>query len=378
MAHPLGILTPMKRAIAIRLDPTTLQSEKLAALQLTFAAACNVVAPLALEHRCTNRVKLHHLVYFAVRERFACLGAQMACNAIARIAQGLKAHRANGREWATIAFHANTAVHFDARTFRLGEHCVSLFTMEGRERVAMRLGTFQRTYLKRGAVKEADLLIRRGVWYLHVVLDVPESDASTGSNVLGVDLGENVTAATSGGTLNGGGALRDRRDRFLALRTRLQRNGSQSAKQLLARVSGRESRHVRHVNHEISARVVAEAARGGCGTIVLENLTNIRSRINVGKRMRTRLHRWSWRQLQSFIEYKAAALGIAVRYVDPAYTSRTCSICGELGKRSRHRFSCTPCGVFAHSDRNAARNLAKIGARTLAPTGDVMRPHVAG
>jgi len=283
MAHPASILTLMKRAIAIRLDAANLQSKKLAALQSTFAAACNVVAPLALEHRCTNRVKLHHLVYYAVRERFPGLGAQMACNAIARIAHGLKAHRANGREWAAIAFRANTAVHFDARTFRLGQHCVSLFTMEGRERVAMRLGSFQRAYLKRGEVKEADLLVRRGVWYLHVVLDVPESDASIGSDVLGVDLGENVTAATSGGTLNGGGALRDKRDRFLALCARLQRNGSQSAKQLLARVSGRESRHVRHVNHEISANIVAEAAGSGCRMVVLENLTNIRSRIKTGK-----------------------------------------------------------------------------------------------
>jgi putative transposase len=146
---------------------------------------------------------------------------------------------------------------------------------------------------------------------------------------------------------------------------------------LVARASGRESRYVRHVNHEISARIDAEAVRGSCGAIILENLTNIRSRIKGRKRMRTRLHRWSWRQLQTFVEYKAAAVGIAVSYVDPAYTSQTCSACGEVGNRSRHRFSCTMCGIFAHSDRNAARNLAKIGARALAPTGDTMRPYVA-
>ncbi|MHB8141531.1 MAG: transposase, partial [Vulcanimicrobiaceae bacterium] len=77
------------------------------------------------------------------------------------------------------------------------------------------------------------------------------------------------------------------------------------------------------------------------------------------------------------VEYKAADAGLALVYVDPAYTSQTCSVCGELGTRSRHRFSCKICGIFAHSDRNAARNLAKIGASALAPTGDVMRPHVA-
>ncbi len=35
--------------------------------------------------------------------------------------------------------------------------------------------------------------------------------------------------------------------------------------------------------------------------------TNILKRIKVGKRMRYRLHRWSWAQLQSFINYKAQA-----------------------------------------------------------------------
>jgi IS605 OrfB family transposase len=377
MAHPAGTLILMKRSIAIRLDATNLQTEKLAVLQSMFAAACNVVVPIALAHRCTNRFKLHHLAYYTVRERFPALGAQMACNAIKRVARSLKTHRANGQAWATIAFRANASVHFDARTFRMREHYVSLFTMEGRQQVTMRLGSFQRDRLKQGAVKEAELLVRRGVWYLHVALDVPESDALTGSGILGVDLGENVTAATSGGTLYGGGAVRNTRDRFLAFRGRLQCNGSQSARQLLGRVSGRESRHVRHVNHQISAHIVAEATSTGCGTIILENLTNIRSRIKMGKRMRTRLHRWSWRQLQTFIEYKAAAAGIGVWYVDPAYTSQTCSVCGGIGRRTRHRFSCTTCGIFAHSDRNAARNLAKIGARALAPTGEVMRPHVA-
>lgn len=109
----------------------------------------------------------------------------------------------------------------------------------------------------------------------------------------------------------------------------------------------------------------------------MENLTNIRNRIKMGKRMRTRLHRWAWRQLQIFVQYKAAGVGIAIVYVDPAYSSQTCSVCGRLGSRRRHRFSCKACAIFAHSDRNAARNIAKIGASALVPTGVVMRPHVA-
>lgn len=367
----------VKRTIAIRLLPASCQSDALAALQATFARACNTAAALAFEQRTVNRVRLHHLAYYGIRKRFPELGAQLACNAMAAVSQILKAHRANGRDWKPVRFRRDASVHLDARTYRLDGDRVSVFTMSGRERIAIRVGAFQRSHMERGTVKEAELVVRRGRWYLHVALDLREVAPLRGCAVLGVDLGENVTAATSGGRLYGGGKLRETRDRFLALRRRLQGNGSQSARQLLTRVSGPELRHVRHVNHEISSAVVREAVELDCGTIAMENLTNIRGRIKAGKRMRTRLHRWAWRQLQQFVAYKAQAVGIAVIYVDPAYTSQTCASCGNLGKRSKHRFSCSVCGIFAHSDRNAACNLAKIGATAVAATGAVIRPHVA-
>ncbi|MEJ5269858.1 MAG: transposase [Hydrogenophilus sp.] len=92
--------------------------------------------------------------------------------------------------------------------------------------------------------------------------------------------------------------------------------------------------------------------------------------------MRARLHRWAWRQLQTFIEYKAKACGIAVEYVEPAYTSQTCSSCGGLGQRSKHRFECPHCGLRAHSDLNASRNLARIGSGAPLPRAAVNTPNV--
>ena len=156
---------------------------------------------------------------------------------------------------------------------------------------------------------------------------------------------------------------------------RLQSNGSQSARQKLCQVSGKERRHVTHVNHETSKAIVQEAQEVGAGLIVLEDLTHIRSNIKARKRVRTRLHRWAFRQLQTFVEYKAKALGIDVLYVNPAYTSQTCSSCLELGKRERHLFTCT-CGFRAHADCNASRNLARIGKTAVLPRAAVSRPNV--
>ncbi|MDR0548281.1 MAG: transposase [Deltaproteobacteria bacterium] len=83
----------------------------------------------------------------------------------------------------------------------------------------------------------------------------------------------------------------------------------------------------------------------------------MRERIKAGKRARTRLHRWAFRELQGFILYTARAAGIEVVFVNPAYTSQTCSKCGAKGKRAQHRSVCPMCGLRAHADVNAGLNL---------------------
>src|SRR5262249_33054318 len=160
-------------------------------------------------------------------------------------------------------------------------------------------------------------------------------------------VGENNLAATSTGRIWGGGELRFERDQHLALRRRTQRNGSESARQLLRKVSGRERRHMRHVNHVASRQIVIEATSLGARAIAMEDLTRIRERIKAGTRVRARLHRWAFRQLQEFVAYKAAEFGIVTVFVNPAYSSKTCYQCGQIGLRVKHCFSCD-CGRRAH------------------------------
>jgi len=369
----------MQRTASIKLGLTVDQAKRLAALQVAYADACNQLVPLVVTHHCWNRVALHHLAYSRLRQETP-LGSQMTCNAIFTVCKAYKAQRARGwiRKDApapTLNFR-RASVHFDKRTYTLKGEALSLYTLAGRIIVRVILGEHQQQLLAAGTPTEAELIHRKGRWYFNLVITGEACPPRPSGPVLGVDVGENNLAATSTGKLFGGGRLRDKRDRHLSLRRRLQSNGSQSARQLLCKVSGREQRHVTHSNHETSKAIMQEALRIGATTIVMEDLTYIRARIKAGKRVRARLHRWAWRQLQRFVDYKAQAVGIRVIYVNPAYTSQTCSQCGQIGVRRRHQFVCS-CGILAHSDVNGARNIAKIAPSFSEATAAVNQPTVA-
>lgn len=349
----------MKRTISVRLEVTQEQSQQLLELQEAFLLACNQIVPLAVQHRCWNRVALHNLSYSKIREH-SRLGSQMVCNAIFAVCKAYSNKNILKEETVpVICFRKNRSVHFDRRTYTLKGDRLSLYTLNKRITVSMRMGAFQQHYFSMGSPKEAELLYKKGKWYFNLVLDLPDPTQTVKEGVLGVDLGENILAATSSGKLFGGGKIRYERDQYLAKRRRLQSNGSESAKQLLKRISGKEARRMKQINHEVSKKIVQEAVRQEAGTLVLEDLQNIRKRIKTGKRGRTRLHRWSFFQLQTMIEYKAKNLGLSVLYVNPAYSSQTCSLCGCLGVRQRHLFTCS-CGNRQHSDLNASRTLCRF------------------
>jgi IS605 OrfB family transposase len=369
----------MMRTASIRLDTSAEQSASLSALRAAYADACNRLVPLVCEHRLWNRVGLHQRAYGGLRAATP-LGSQMCCNAIFSVCKAYKALRELGRiqedtQVPVIRFN-RASVHFDKRTYTMKDECVSLYTLSGRITARLCLGNHQRRILESGQPKEAELVFRRGQWFFNLVVELIDARPVASGPIIGVHVGESTLAAHSLGKVFGGEQLRDRRDRYLALRHRLQSNGSQSAKQKLRQVSGRERRRVKHVNHETSKAVVQTAIEAGVATITMEDLTHIRGQIRAGMRIRPRLHRWAWRQLQNFVEYKAEAAGIEVAYVNPAYTSQTCSCCGALGTGVKHRFVCGHCGLRAHSDLNASRNLARIGRTAVLPRVTVNTPDV--
>lgn len=153
------------------------------------------------------------------------------------------------------------------------------------------------------------------------------------------------------------------------------RIGTKSAKRHLKKLSGKERRFHRDVNHCVSGRLVAKA-KGTGRAIALEDLKGIRNQTTVRRAQRSRHHTWTFRQLRSFIEYKAALSGVPVILVDPRGTSHICPECGhnEKGNRvSRNEFRCVRCGFAGPADHVAAINIAARAAvnQPMVACGDV-------
>ena len=134
----------------------------------------------------------------------------------------------------------------------------------------------------------------------------------------------------------------------------------------LEKLKGKERNWVHTQNHVYSREVIKQALKQNAGTIHMESLKDFGKGKDgyVKDEYKYLLRYWSYYELQSMIEYKAKLEGIEVKYIDPAYTSQTCSYCGERGERKKQEeFVCTnpQCkrrGEKINADFNAARNIA--------------------
>lgn len=356
------------RTIRCKLSVPTESRSDLDDLFDRYATACTKIAQWGRDSRESNAIRLHHALYYAIREESA-LSANLVITALRRCSGVLKAARMRGR----FEFRP-TFVGLDERTFTLKDETVSFSTHLGhRLKFSLDIGAYQRKALAGQEPTSATLVRARGGYFVNIVVKTDVPDA-TGGGMLGVDLGiRNIAAASTGRKFNGKDIREYREDRW-RIRASLQSKGTRGAKRVLRKLSGRERRHTAWVNHNIAKAIVEEAVRNGCSLIRMERLKNIRSRTRIpNKHFNRMMGLWSFFQLQSFVMYKAAAKGIAVELVDPAYTSQTCSVCGGRGIRTREVFTCTPCGVSVDADLNAARVIAAGGASVSTPelTGTV-------
>lgn len=191
-----------------------------------------------------------------------------------------------------------------------------------------------------------------------IVYEIAEPVYNSEGNVMGVDLGIKcpaVSYVSDGNVKFYGNGRKNKyiRRHYAYLRKKLQKTKHIDA---VKRINDKEQRIMRDIDHKLSHDIVETAVARDVKTIKLERLANIRSTARTSRKNNHSLHNWSFYRLAQFIEYKAKLAGITVEYVNPAYTSQTCPVCGHVHHANDRNYVCK-CGFHIHRDILGAMNI---------------------
>ena len=193
---------------------------------------------------------------------------------------------------------------------------------------------------------------------VQIVYEVAEPEYTDNGNVMGVDLGIKCPAVSyiSDSSVKFYGNSRNNkymRRHYKYLRKKL---GKAKKPDAIKRINNKEQRIMKDIDHKISHDIVETAVVHNVKVIKLERLANIRSTTRTSRKNNPSLHTWSFYRLAQFIEYKARLAGIKVEYVNPAYTSQRCPVCGNVHHANDRNYTCS-CGFHIHRDLLGAMNI---------------------
>ena len=198
----------------------------------------------------------------------------------------------------------------------------------------------------------------RGRWYLNVVVKVQAKGSSATASV-GIDLGlKEVAVASNGQRIEGRFYRKLEADLGIAQRAHKKRR----VKAIHAKIANQR----KDALHKFSTALVRENAAIFVGDVASSKLVKTKmakSTLDAG-----------WASLKTMLEYKSHQAGIVFMEVNEAYSTQTCSCCGNIpasspkgrvGLRIRE-WTCSDCGAVHDRDVNAARNILAAGHRRLA------------
>ena len=241
---------------------------------------------------------------------------------------------------------------FKVRTIRY-EHCqvyyagkwLSLWDSYGLDRFELRAGSFSED--------------ARGRWYLNVAVKEPDfvgpRPLPAKSHCVGIDLGLKELAALSTGDTVAAQRFYRELEPALAIAQRANRKGR--AKAIHAKIANRRLDHLQ----KLSTRLVREHRAIFVGNVNAQVMTQSRfakSVLDAG-----------WSTLRTMLQYKCDRAGVWFVEVDEAYSTQTCSACGNLPPQRPkgiaglgiREWICGDCGTTHDRDVNAARNILAVG-----------------
>lgn len=199
----------------------------------------------------------------------------------------------------------------------------------------------------------------RGRWYCNVAVKVATKPCQAKSSV-GIDLGLKEVATCS----NGASLANDRHYKTLEEKLgKAQRAGKKDrARAIHNKIKNKRKDSI----HKFTTRLVKDHAAIFVGDVSSPKLAKTKmakSVLDAG-----------WGMLKTQLKYKAMARSVVFEEVDEAYSTQTCSSCGEIPPSSpkgrsglgMREWTCSECGAEHQRDINAAKNILAAGHRRLA------------
>ena len=249
---------------------------------------------------------------------------------------------------------------WNGQNYRISDNSISFPVWNGKSvRVTVKALIPEKTLSVLQAHKLGALRITviNGKPIAQIAYEVPDKQLESGG-IMGVDLGIKCPAVCCTDTgkvkfVGNGRKNKTMRRHFQAKRKKL---GKAKKFNAIKRLSNKEQRIMKDIDHKLSREIVNCAIRNGVATIKLEEIANVRQQTRKSRKNNRSLSNWSFYRLASFIEYKAKLAGIQVEYVDPAYTSQICPACGRQNHANDRTYHCE-CGFMSHRDIVGAMNI---------------------
>ena len=252
--------------------------------------------------------------------------------------------------------------YINNQNYKVKDNCIEFPVMvNGKSKrisVSVKLTDRQKELFSDAKFGTMRIVIKHHTLVAQIVYEVVESELKSDGNVMGVDLGIKCPAVSycSDGAVKFYG--NGRKNKYMRRHYAYLRKKLQTSKKIkmVKRINDKEQRIMRDIDHKLSHDIVETAVAHNVKVIKLEQLQNIRSATRKSRKNNHSLHTWPFYRLAQFIEYKAKLAGISVEYVNPAYTSQTCPICGHVHHANDRNYTCE-CGFHIHRDLLGAMNI---------------------
>ncbi len=214
-----------------------------------------------------------------------------------------------------------------------------------------------------GTIKTVRISKKAGKWYASFSCVVPDKEPlpTTGASI-GIDVGLTHLLTTSNGdTVENPRWYRAEQAALRVIQRRIARRqkGGSNRKKVVAQVQ-RQHERVGNQRKDYLNKLVSGLVKT-YDVIAIEDLriTNMTRNHHLSKSILDA----GWGYLADHLTRKAACAGREVRLVDPSYTSKTCSGCGERFAQeitlAVRWVTCGACGLSLDRDHNAAINILK-------------------